>query len=159
MYRRVYQGGNDETDVGSPALGEGALHITAPEEFFGRTDDEEQQQGDEPRGRAVLHLVDAIDLRTGEGEELLRQLVAYPEEEVEEGSDDYGWSSEAHKTFLQLLVLRTPNQERAISTQALKVIAHQKLRWGAVHCENITNHRRKAMTIAAARRFMRVADR
>ena len=91
MYRRVNQGGNDEAGVGSPALGEGALHITAPEEFFGRTDDEEQQQGDEPRGRAVLHLVDAIDLRTGEGEELLRQLVAYPEEEVEEGSDDYGF--------------------------------------------------------------------
>ena len=61
-------------------------------------------------------------------------------------------SSEGFKTFLQLL-------ERAISTQALKVIAPQKLRWGAVHCENITNHRRKAMTIAAARRLMRVADR
>ena len=61
-------------------------------------------------------------------------------------------SPEGFKTFLQLL-------ERAISTQALKVIAHQKLRWGAVHCENITNHRRKAMTIAAARRLMRVADR
>ena len=64
-------------------------------------------------------------------------------------------SFEGFKTFLQLL-------ERAISTQALKVIAHQKLRWGAVHCENITNHRRKAMTIAAARRLIsleRVLDR
>ena len=91
MYRRVYQGGNDETGVGSPALGEGALHITAPEEFFGRTDDEEQQQGDEPRGRAVLHLVDAIDLRTGEGEELLRQLVADPEGAPQDDGDDYGF--------------------------------------------------------------------
>lgn len=94
-----YEGGHDEHEVHGPHMdqridggsehegsvdaymgGEGALHVAPPEEFLGRTDDEQQQQRNDGGGQTVLHGVDGIDLRTGEGEPQSGQLVAHPED-------------------------------------------------------------------------------
>ena len=63
------------------------LYIAAPKELFGRTDDEEQQQRQQPRGIACLHAVDEIDLRTRKVEHPLRQLIPHPEHTPQQRSD------------------------------------------------------------------------
>ena len=58
---------------------EGALDIAPPEEFLGRPDQEQQEQGYQPLRKPRFHRIYVIDLGAGEVEEEGRGLVPYPE--------------------------------------------------------------------------------
>ncbi len=68
----VEKGGDEEACVGSEAAREVALGEGAPKDFLGRSDDEEEQEGNEGGVVAVAHVVDEIDLRAREVKENLR---------------------------------------------------------------------------------------
>ena len=79
MYQRIEGKCDDNPHIDIPALGEAALHIAAPENLLGRTDDKQEQHADEGRGCAALHAINHVDLGAGKAEQQLRHLVAHPE--------------------------------------------------------------------------------
>ena len=80
MHQRVTEGGNCKTAPGTPSFCHTTLYETAPEEFLGRSDNEEQEQSNSPAGETAAHIIDGIHLRAGKGEEELAHLVTQPEE-------------------------------------------------------------------------------
>lgn len=87
MRQSVEQGGRGEAGVRVPAFRQGALHVAAPINLFGGTDEQKHQRGEQPRRFAFFHAVDGVHLRTREVEHPGRRLVAEPENAPQRGGD------------------------------------------------------------------------
>ena len=110
MDERVAGRGGHQSRVGAPARHHPSLDEAAPEDLLCRTDDEEEQDGNDGGGRAALHGVDHIYLAAGETKHPLRHLVARPEHPPQHEGDRQSRCDRAGREPQVLQPLPTPDR-------------------------------------------------